>query len=218
MATDFERARKRMVQDQVSARGITDAKVIAAMEKVPRHRFVDEALADRAYSDRALPVGEKQTISQPYVVARSVAAAQLTGAERVLEIGAGSGYQAAVLAECARRVYTIERIPALATRARRILEELGYGNVVVRLADGTEGWKDQAPFDAILVAAAAPSIPEPLLSQLKDGGRLVIPLDRPGSDGQVLTVAQRHGSEVLTTELDAVVFVPLIGRHGHDDG
>ncbi|HVO31034.1 MAG TPA: protein-L-isoaspartate O-methyltransferase [bacterium] len=149
-------------------------------------------------------------------MARSVAAAKLTGTERVLEIGAGSGYQAAVLAECARRVYTIERIPTLATRARKLLEEMGYGNVVVRLADGTEGWKDQAPFDAILVAAAAPSIPQPLVDQLKDGGRLIIPLNAAGRDGQVLTVVERRGSEVDSTPLDDVVFVPLIGRHGHD--
>lgn len=216
MATDFERARKRMVQDQVAARGITDPRVIAAMEKVPRHRFVDEALAERAYSDRALPIGEKQTISQPYIVARSIAAARLLGPERVLEIGAGSGYQAAVLAECARRVYSVERIASLATRARTILETLGYGNIVIRLADGTEGWKDQAPFDAIIVAAAAPSIPAPLIEQLKEGGRLVIPLERGGGkEGQILTVAERRGSEVVTTSLDDVVFVPLIGRHGH---
>lgn len=216
MATDFERARKRMVQDQVAARGITDPRVIAAMEKVPRHRFVDEALAERAYSDRALPIGEKQTISQPYIVARSIAAARLLGPERVLEIGAGSGYQAAVLAECARRVYSVERIASLATRARMILETLGYGNIVIRLADGTEGWKDQAPFDAIIVAAAAPSIPAPLIEQLKEGGRLVIPLERGGGkEGQILTVAERRGSEVVTTSLDDVVFVPLIGRHGH---
>lgn len=216
MASDFERARKRMVQEHVLARGITDPRVVAAMEKVPRHRFVDEALADRAYSDRALPIGEKQTISQPYVVARSIAAAKLTGAERVLEIGAGSGYQAAVLAECARRVYTIERIPSLATRARTILEDLGYGNVVVRLSDGTEGWKDQAPFDAILVAAGAPAIPAPLVAQLSEGGRLIIPLDRAGEEGQTLTVVERHGEEVVSTPLDEVVFVPLIGRHGRD--
>ena len=206
-----------MVQEQVVARGVSDPRVIAAMEKVARHRFVDEALADRSYSDRALPIGEKQTISQPYVVARSVAAAKLTGNERVLEIGAGSGYQAAVLAECARRVYTIERIATLATRARKILEELGYGNIVVRLADGTEGWKDQAPFDAIIVAAAAPSIPQPLIDQLREGGRLVIPVERGGGEeGQILTVAERRGTEVVTTKLDDVVFVPLIGRHGHE--
>jgi protein-L-isoaspartate(D-aspartate) O-methyltransferase len=211
----FERARKTMVEEQVVARGITDARVAAAMEKVPRHRFVDAALGDRAYSDRALPIGEKQTISQPYVVARSVAAARLTGVERVLEIGVGSGYQAAVLAECARRVYGIERIPALSQRAQRLLEELGYGNVIVRTADGTEGWKEQAPFDAILVAAASPEIPAPLIEQLVDGGRLVIPVGP--ADAQVLTLVERRGAEVVKTPLDSVVFVPLIGKHGQPE-
>lgn len=215
--TDYAKARKRMVQEHVVARGITDPRVVAAMEKVPRHRFVDEALSERAYSDRALPIGEKQTISQPYVVARSVAAARLTGAERVLEIGVGSGYQAAVLAECAKRVYGIERIHVLAQRAGRLLEEMGYGNVVVRTGDGTEGWKDQAPFDAILVAAGGPSVPQPLVDQLADGGRLVIPIDGPeGSESQVLTLVEKRGGSVTKTRLDEVVFVPLIGKHGRD--
>jgi protein-L-isoaspartate(D-aspartate) O-methyltransferase len=208
----FEAARRRMVQEQVAARGIADARVLAAMEKVPRHRFVDAALADRAYSDRALPIGEKQTISQPYVVGRSVAAARLTGTERVLEVGVGSGYQAAVIAECAKRVFGIERIPALSARATKVLEELGYGNVIVRTGDGSEGWKEQAPFDAILVAAGTAEAPPPLLEQLAEGGRLVIPLG--GGESQVLTLFERHGSDFARTALDPVLFVPLIGRHG----
>ena len=208
-----------MVQEHVVARGIIDARVVAAMEKVPRHRFVDAALAERAYSDRALPIGEKQTISQPYVVARSVAALGLTGTERVLEIGVGSGYQAAVLAECARRVYGIERLHTLSARAQKLLEELGYGNVIVRTGDGTEGWREQAPFDAIVVAAGSPGVPQPLVDQLADGGRLVIPIDAPppdpaGEPTQTLTLVRRHGSEVTTERMDDVVFVPLIGKHG----
>ena len=240
---DYAKARRKMVQEQVVARGITEPRVIAAMEKVPRHRFVDHALADRAYSDRALPIGEKQTISQPYVVARSLAALGLTGSERVLEIGVGSGYQAALLAECAKRVYGVERLSALSARAQRLLEELGYGNVIVRTGDGTEGWKEQAPFDAIVVAAGSPGIPQPLVDQLADGGRMVIPVDRasgaseegepagrPKADqgrtyrgnaqsaseegSQVLTLVRRRGTEVTTERLDDVVFVPLIGRYG----
>ena len=211
----FEAARKRMVADQVAARGITDPIVLRAMEKVPRHRFVDAALADRAYSDRALPIGEKQTISQPYVVARSVAAARLSGTERVLEVGVGSGYQAAVLAECARRVFGIERIAALSARTTRLLEELGYGNVIVRTGDGSEGWKEQAPFDAILVAAASAEAPAPLLEQLADGGRLVIPIG--AGETQVLTLIERHGTDFPRSVLDPVVFVPLIGRHGRQE-
>lgn len=205
-----------MVQDQVVSRGISDPRVIAAMEKVPRHKFVEPALADRAYTDRALPIGEKQTISQPYVVARSIAAVSLTGGERVLEVGVGSGYQAALLAECAKRVYGIERLSTLSAKAQRLLEELGYGNVIVRTGDGTEGWKEQAPYDAILVAAGGPMIPQPLIDQLADGGRMVIPVGA-GTDSQVLTLVRRRGTEVTTERLDDVVFVPLIGRHGRSE-
>ena len=208
----FEAARKRMVQEQVVSRGIADDRVARAMERVPRHRFVDAALASRAYEGSALPIGEKQTISHPYIVARSVAAARLTGSERVLEIGVGSGYQAAVLAECAKRVYGVERIAALSQRAQRLLEELGVGNVIVRTGDGTEGWKEQAPFDAILVAAAASEAPKPLLEQLAEGGRLVVPVAK--DDHQVLAVFTRNGDRFDRRDLDDVVFVPLIGRHG----
>lgn len=217
-SNDFSKARLKMVQDHVVGRGIIDARVIAAMEKVPRHKFVDAAIADRAYSDRALPIGEKQTISQPYVVARSIAAVSLTGSERVLEVGVGSGYQAALLAEMAKRVYGIERLSTLSMKAQRLLEELGYGNVIVRTGDGTEGWKEQAPFDAILVAAGGPVIPQPLVDQLADGGRMVIPVDTRASTmeegAQILTLVRRRGTEITTERLDEVVFVPLIGKHG----
>ena len=212
MGIDYAKARKKMVQEQVVSRGITDARLIAAMEKVPRHRFVDAALAERAYSDRALPIGEKQTISQPYVVARSLAALALTGGERVLEVGVGSGYQAAVLAEMAKRVFGVERLSALSARAQKLLEDLGYGNVIVRTGDGTEGWREQGPFDAIVVAAGSPGVPQPLVDQLVDGGRLVIPIDSSDSS-QVLTLVRRRGSEVVSEKLDEVVFVPLIGKH-----
>lgn len=236
MTIDYAKARKKMVQEQVLSRGIADPRLIAAMEKVPRHKFVDPALAERAYSDRALPIGEKQTISQPYVVARSIAALQLTGVERVLEVGVGSGYQAAILAEMSRRVFGIERIASLSARAQKLLEELGYGNVIVRTGDGTEGWREQSPFDAIVVAAGSPSVPQPLVDQLAEGGRLVIPVDAPSEgqeptqaaprgmplaslveERQTLTLVRRRGSEVTAERLDDVVFVPLIGRHGRPE-
>lgn len=222
MNIDYARARKKMVQEQVVSRGITDARLVSAMEKVPRHKFVDPALAERAYSDRALPIGEKQTISQPYVVARSIAALALTGGERVLEVGVGSGYQAAILAELAKRVYGIERIASLSLRAQKLLEELGYGNVIVRTGDGTAGWHEQSPFDAIVVAAGSPGIPQPLVDQLSDGGRLVIPVDAPGQSAfdepsQTLTLVRRRGSEVAIERLDDVVFVPLIGKFGRPE-
>src|SRR5688572_21455259 len=152
------RERERMVEEQLGRRGITDARVLAALRKVPRHRFVEEALRDRAYGDHPLPIGDGQTISQPYMVGAMTQLLRLTGAEKVLEIGTGSGYQTAVLAELARRVCSIERLPALATRARRILEELGYTNAVVKTADGTYGWPDEAPFDRVLVTAGAPAV------------------------------------------------------------
>ena len=158
----FERERARMVDDQLARRGITDERVRAAMRKVPRHLFVDEALRDRAYGDHALPIGEEQTISQPYIVALMTSLLSLTGREKVLEVGTGSGYQAAVLGELARRVCSIERLPRLAQRARALLDGLGYANVWVRVGSGTLGWPDEAPFDRILVTAGGPAVPPPL--------------------------------------------------------
>mgnify|MGYP001826327894 FL=1 len=172
----FQRQREEMVQRQIAARGITDSKVLAAMRKVPRHLFVSEALMDQAYGDFPLPIGLQQTISQPYIVAEMTQALQLNADDRVLEIGTGSGYQAAILAEIAYRVYTIERIHALLVKARQIFDRLHYHNIVTRYSDGTSGWLEESPFDAIVVTAGAPEIPKTLLSQLAPGGRMVIPV------------------------------------------
>src|SRR6266581_2505858 len=173
---NYEIARKRMVDTQIVARGISDRRVIAAMLKVPRHIFVEEAMAAQAYSDSPLPIGEKQTISQPYMVAAMTELLELTGSEKVLEIGTGSGYQAAILALLANKVCTIERLRSLALRARKVLDSLGLLNVNLKIGDGTCGWQEEAPFDAIIVTAGAPAIPEQLVEQLKVGGRLVIPV------------------------------------------
>ncbi len=182
------------------------------MRKVPRHLFVQEALQAQAYSDLPLPIGEKQTISHPYIVAVMTEALRLTGAERVLEIGTGSGYQAAILGTLVRRVYSLERLPALARKARRILDELSLGNVYVRVSDGTSGWKEQGPFDRIIVTAGAPSVPDSYLEQLEDGGILVIPVGEHGR--QVLTRIVRRQNDFQREELLDCRFVPLIGRHG----
>ena len=208
-AVRFERLRHRMVEEQLIVRGILDERVLDAMRKVPRHLFIPEALWDQAYGDHALPIGEHQTISQPYMVALMTEALELRGSDRVLEIGTGSGYQTAVLAELAGRVYSIERIKPLAMKARSILEDLHYQNVVIKVLDGTYGWSDESPFDAILVTAGAPEIPKPLLSQLKEGGRMVIPIgDRTA---QVLHKVVKTAMETIDTPLTDCVFVPLIG-------
>ncbi len=199
-----------MVEEQLAARGLTDQRVLAAMAEVPRHLFVESALADRAYEDRALPIGERQTISQPYMVALMTQALELTGTERVLEIGTGSGYQAAILARLAARVFSVERLKALADRARTTLDRLKVYNVVIKVFDGTFGWPDEAPFDAIIVAAGAPSVPSPLINQLKDGGRLVVPVgDR---DGQRLVKLVKRSNLIHTATLAECAFVPLIGN------
>ena len=204
--------RQNMVDEQLAARGIGDPRVLAAMAEVPRHLFVESALADRAYEDRALPIGEHQTISQPYMVALMSQALELNGSERVLEVGTGSGYQAAVLAKLATRVFTVERVKPLADRARHTLDRLKVYNVVIRHFDGTFGWSEEAPFDAILVAAGAPTVPDPLIGQLKEGGRLIVPVgDRTGQ--RLQKVVKRRGA-VSVTELMACAFVPLIGSHG----
>ncbi len=173
---ELSRLRKRMLEDYVVARGIQDPLVLRAMEKVPRHLFVDEALRERAYGDYALPIGDKQTISQPYVIAQTTQALDLHGGEKILEIGTGSGYQTAILANIADHVYSMEKIPQLARRARKILDLLGCHNVAIRILDGTYGWSEEAPFDAILVSAVSDSIPEKLLDQVREGGRLILPL------------------------------------------
>jgi protein-L-isoaspartate(D-aspartate) O-methyltransferase len=207
----FDRERDRMVDEQIARRGITDRRVLEAMRRVPRHLFVDEALRERAYGDHPLPIGEQQTISQPYIVALMTSLLELTGSEKVLEVGTGSGYQTAVLAELARRVCSIERLPALATRARAVLEGLGYTNVWVRMGNGALGWPDEAPFDRILVAAGGPGVPPPLFDQLAEGGRMVLPIG--DATGQTLTVVERVGGEMRTTRRGDCMFVPLVGKY-----
>ena len=198
-----------MVARQIEERGVRDALTLAAMRKVPRHLFVPPALAGDAYGDHALPIGHGQTISQPYVVAFMTEALGLRGGETVLEVGTGSGYQAAVLAEIAARVYTIEIVAPLAEEARDRLARLGYRNVEVRAGDGYQGWPDKAPFDAVIVTAAAPRIPDPLKRQLKDGGRLVIPV---GDDEQELIVLTRKGERFAEERVLPVRFVPMTGK------
>lgn len=202
-----------MVEEQVIARGITDLRVINAMFKVPRHKFVEEALENQAYQDAPLPIGERQTISQPYMVAVMSEALGLDGSEKVLEVGTGSGYQSAVLALLAERVFSLERIPALARRARKALDSCGFTKVNIKLADGTLGWQEMAPFDAIIVTAGAPAVPADYLAQLVRGGRMVIPVgDR---ETQVLMRITRTGdSEYKEEQLMGCRFVPLIGDHG----
>jgi len=204
-----------MVIEQLVRRGITDPGVLGAMRKVPRHLFVEEALWDRAYADHPLPIGEAQTISQPYMVGLMTQLLRLTCAEKVLEIGTGSGYQTAVLAVLSREVCSVERLPSLAARARRVLEEEGHGNVRIRIANGTYGWPEEAPFDRILVTAGTPSVPQPLLEHLAEGGRMVIPVG--GADSQTLTVVECVDGQTRISTETGCVFVKLIGKHGWED-
>lgn len=208
----YRLARERMVETQIKSRGIKDERVLKAMLKVPRHLFVDEALRDQAYGDFPLPIGEGQTISQPYIVALMTEALELKGNERVLEIGTGSGYQTAILAELALWVYTIERFPTLLERAKKVLKELGYKNISFKLDDGTLGWKEAAPFDAIIVTAASPDIPPPLVEQLAEGGRMVIPIGDEFS--QTLIKGVKKGGKLHTKALEPVRFVKLVGAYG----
>jgi len=203
------RAREDMVATQIAARGVRDPKTLAAMRKVPRHVFVPPAAVTQAYEDYPLPIGHGQTISQPYIVGFMTEALGLKGGETVLEVGTGSGYQAAVLAEIAARVYTIEIVEPLAEEAAARLKRLGYANVEVRAGDGYLGWPEAAPFDAIMLTAAAPRIPEPLRQQLKDGGRLVLPV---GDDWQELVVVTRRGDRFEEKQVLPVRFVPMTGR------
>jgi protein-L-isoaspartate(D-aspartate) O-methyltransferase len=211
---DFDAAREQMVREQIEARGVHDPRVLEAMRTVPRQEFVDPALRERAYQDSPLPIESEQTISQPYIVALMVEALELTGDERVLEIGTGSGYEAAVLARVCGALYSVERIPGLAERARAVLERLGYDNVHLRVGDGAAGWPEAAPFSAIVMSAAARQIPRPLVEQLADGGRLVLPMGE--EDAQVL-VRLRKGPEGLRDDcLGECRFVKLIGAYGWD--
>lgn len=210
--TDFAKLRASMVERQLRRRGIADERVLAAMGEIPREEFVPERLRGRAYSDSALPIGEGQTISQPWIVAAICQALELSGGERVLEVGAGSGYSAAVLARLAAEVASIERHESLAASARRALAAVGAANVDVLVGDGTRGLPERAPFGAIAVHATAPAVPLKLLGQLADDGRLVVPIAALRAD--LLTVFRRRGEELLSAEIGPCRFVPLIGEEG----
>jgi len=204
-----------MVDAQIRARGIADQRVLKAMEKIPRHLFVDEGLIGQAYNDNPLPIERQQTISQPYIVALMSEAMALTGREKVLEIGTGSGYQTALLAELAERVFSIDRIAVLATGARRILDALSYYNVAIRVGDGTYGWREESPFAAIVVTAGAPRIPKLLIEQLEIGGRLVIPVGSRDSQALLkLTRLSEDPNDLKREDLGGCRFVDLIGEHG----
>ena len=215
MSHDFSLARERMVKNQLIPRGINDERVLQVMGKIPRHLFIEEALAGEAYNDHPVPIGEKQTISQPYIVALMTEALELKGTEKTLEIGTGSGYQTAILAELSSRVYTIERIKSLLVNARELLAQLGYNNILFKAFDGTLGWKEYAPFDAIMVTAGSPSLPKPLIDQLADNGRIIIPVGDRYS--QELIKVIRKGENLEQKSLGGCRFVNLIGVHGWSD-
>jgi len=208
----YERLRQEMVRSQIRGRGIEDGQVLAAMARVPRHLFVSEALMDQAYGDHPLPIGEQQTISQPYIVAEMTQALALDRGDRVLEIGTGSGYQAAILAEIVYRVYTIERIHTIYRAARKLFDDHHYHNIVTRYADGSSGWESESPFDGIIVTAGAPAVPEILLGQLVVGGRLVLPVGN--RDTQELLQITKDESGFRERRLGGCRFVKLIGDHG----
>ncbi len=208
----FEELRARMVEEQLKARGLTDERLLAAFRNVPRHLFVEAEYREEAYADHPLPIGRGQTISQPYMVGLMTSRLRLQGHERVLEIGAGSGYQTAILAELALDVFAVERLPELMQAAKARVAELGYLNVHVTTGNGTLGWPAHAPYDAILVSAAAPDVPRPLLAQLADGGRLVLPVG--SHEAQTLVEVERRRDEIIRKSVAGCVFVPLLGRYG----
>ena len=208
----YARRREEMVRRQIEARNITDPAVLAAMRKVPRHLFVSEALRHKAYEDYPLPIGEQQTISQPFIVAEMTQALSLGPGDRVLEIGTGSGYQAAILAEIAYRVYTVERLHPLYVQARRLFDQLQYHNIVMRYTDGTKGWKAQSPFDAIIVTAGAPKAPQTLIDQLAEGGRMIIPVGDQYAQDLIKITKDARG--VQQQSLGGCRFVKLIGEEG----
>ena len=212
MTDRFTTIRERMVQEQLLARGIADPGVLAAMGEVPRHLFVDDAMRARAYGDHPLPIAAGQTISQPYIVAFMTQALQLQGHEKVLEIGTGSGYQAAVLSRLCGKVYTVERVNTLLAGARKLFDSLRYFNIVAKLDDGTLGWPEFGPYDAIIVTAGGPEVPQPLIEQLADPGRLVIPVG--DQDIQNLHLVIKSGGTIRVEQLASVRFVELIGEHG----
>lgn len=208
---EYEALREYMVETQLLPRGIHDQRVLDAFRKVPRHEFVPEEFRKNAYEDYPLPIGKEQTISQPYIVALMTQLLCLTGEETVLEIGTGSGYQTAILAELAQNVFTVERIAALSENAKQVFKALSYQNITCKVGDGTEGWKDKSPFNRIMVTAAGDRIPEPLIEQLADGGKLVMPVGT--YFGQMLTVAEKRGTRISTQGVCGCVFVPLVGKY-----
>ena len=212
---DYHLTRERMVKTQLIPRGINDRRVLEAMGKIPRDRFIEEVLKGEAYNDHPLPIGHKQTISQPYIVALMTEALGLTGKEKTLEIGTGSGYQTAILAELSEKVYTVERIKSLLVKSRNILAELGYNNILFKAFDGTLGWKEYEPYDAIIVTAGAPNVPQPLLDQLAEGGRLIIPVGNRFSQ-ELIKMTKKRG-RYIQKNLGGCRFVDLIGVHGWKD-
>ena len=209
---NWEALRKMMLREQISFRGIRDDRVIAAFLKVERHKFIPEAHRNSSYADHPVPIGEGQTISQPYIVALMTECLELKGKERVLEIGTGSGYQAAILAELAQEVYSVERFPVLAQQARSVLDELSYSNIKIKVDDGTLGWKEEGPFDRIIVTAASSEIPQPLIDQLQKGGKLIMPVGETFS--QVLTILEKEDGKLTSRIVCGCVFVPLVGKFG----
>ena len=212
----YERKREEMVRSQIEARGIRDPLVLSAFRKVPRHLFVSEALREQAYGDYPLPIGEQQTISQPYIVAEMTQALELGQDDRVLEIGTGSGYQAAILAQIVYRVYTVERKRALYMQTRNLFDKLNYHNIVTKYADGTKGWQEESPFDAIVVTAGAPELPEVLITQLAEGGRLVVPVGNQHTQ-ELIKICRQKG-DIQQTNLGGCRFVKLVGEHGWKEG
>jgi protein-L-isoaspartate(D-aspartate) O-methyltransferase len=208
----FKRLRDEMISRQIESRNVTEPKVIEAIRHVPRHLFVSEALMDQAYGDFPLPIGEQQTISQPYIVAEMTQALDISKEDRVLELGTGSGYQTAILSLLSFRVYTIERIHALYVKARKIFDQLKYHNIISKYSDGTLGWKDESPFDAIIVTAGSPDIPKPLIDQLADGGRMVLPVGSQHSQKLIKIYKDKDG--VHQTDLGGCRFVKLVGEYG----
>jgi protein-L-isoaspartate(D-aspartate) O-methyltransferase len=210
---NYEQARARMVNEQLIPRGIFDQKVLKAMKTVPRHLFVEEALEQQAYGDFPLPIGEGQTISQPYIVALMTQALELKGNEKVLEIGTGCGYQAAILSNICEKIFTIERIKSLHKQARKLFDTLHYLNIICKLDDGTVGWVEHAPFNAIIVTASGPNVPQPLIEQLTDPGKLIMPV---GTDkySQELIVVIKNGGKTTQETIERVRFVDLVGQHG----
>jgi protein-L-isoaspartate(D-aspartate) O-methyltransferase len=212
---NFDEQRRKMVEG-IASRGVKDRRVLDAMAKVPRHLFVPEEFRERSYEDKPCPIGAGQTISQPTIVAMMTEQLNLTPSSKVLEVGTGSGYQTAILCELAGSVYSIERLPMLAERATKELASLGYKNVKIRVGDGSSGWPEEAPFHAVIAAASAPLLPEPLILQLAEKGRLVLPIGEP--DNQMLLAVEKSEGRIMARDICKCLFVPLVGRHGWKEG